>query len=298
MSTNKNAIRPARADRIYEIVNTVLLLLVFLIVAYPLYFVVIASISDPLEVSRGSVILFPKGINFKGYARIFDFDQIWLGYRNTIFYTILGTVISVVTTVLLAYPLSRKDFMLRGPLMAMVTITMFFSGGMIPTYLVINQMGMLDTVWAVVLPGAISATNVIITRTFFQSLPTELREAAAVDGATNFKLFTYIIVPLSKAIIAVIALYYASGLWNQYFGPMLYLSKKNLYPLQLFLRQVLLQSDMEGVDVAADSMQEEMYLRELIKYGVIIVSVVPMLCLYPFIQKYFVKGVMIGSVKG
>ena len=298
MSKRGNAIRPAGADRIYNVINLILLIIVFLIVAYPLYFVVIASISDPMEVSRGSVILLPKGINFRGYERIFHFDQIWLGYRNTIFYTALGTLISVAATVLLAYPLSRKDFMLRSPLMVMVTITMFFSGGMIPTYLVINQMGMPDTVWAVVLPGAITATNVIITRTFFQSLPQELREAATVDGATNFKLFIYIILPLSKAIIAVIALFYASGLWNQYFGPMLYLSKKDLYPLQLFLRQVLLQSDMEGVDVSAASMRDEQFLRELIKYGVIIISIVPMLCLYPFIQKYFVKGVMIGSVKG
>ena len=285
------SIRSTRSDRIFGAVDTILLAAVLLIIAYPLYFVIIASFSDPSLVSAGKVTWRPEGFTLAGYKRILSFSQIWLGYRNTIFYVILGTVISLVLTVTLAYPLSRKDFKLRTPLMMMVTFTMFFSGGMIPTYLCISKMHMLNTVWAVVLPGA-------IVRTFFQSIPRELTEAAAIDGCTNFKAFINIVLPLSKAVTAVIALYVASGLWNTYFGPMIYLTDRKLYPLQLFLRQILLQNDMQGADISAASVQEEQYIAQLIRYGVIIVSTVPMMLLYPFIQKYFVKGVMIGSIKG
>lgn len=292
------SIRSTRSDRIFNAVDTILLAAVLLIIAYPLYFVIIASFSDPSLVSAGKVTWRPEGFTLAGYKRILSFSQIWLGYRNTIFYVILGTVISLVLTVTLAYPLSRKDFKLRTPLMMMVTFTMFFSGGMIPTYLCISKMHMLNTVWAVVLPGAIAASHVIIVRTFFQSIPRELTEAAAIDGCTNFKAFINIVLPLSKAVTAVIALYVASGLWNTYFGPMIYLTDRKLYPLQLFLRQILLQNDMQGADISAASVQEEQYIAQLIRYGVIIVSTVPMMLLYPFIQKYFVKGVMIGSIKG
>lgn len=292
------SIRSTRSDRIFGAVDTILLAAVLLIIAYPLYFVIIASFSDPSLVSAGKVTWRPEGFTLAGYKRILSFSQIWLGYRNTIFYVILGTAISLVLTVTLAYPLSRKDFKLRTPLMMMVTFTMFFSGGMIPTYLCISKMHMLNTVWAVVLPGAIAASHVIIVRTFFQSIPRELTEAAAIDGCTNFKAFINIVLPLSKAVTAVIALYVASGLWNTYFGPMIYLTDRKLYPLQLFLRQILLQNDMQGADISAASVQEEQYIAQLIRYGVIIVSTVPMMLLYPFIQKYFVKGVMIGSIKG
>lgn len=294
----QTSIRSTRSDRIFDAVDTILLTAVLLIIAYPLYFVIIASFSDPSLVSAGKVTWRPEGFTLAGYKRILSFSQIWLGYRNTIFYVILGTVISLVLTVTLAYPLSRKDFKLRTPLMMMVTFTMFFSGGMIPTYLCINKMHMLNTIWAVVLPGAIAASHVIIVRTFFQSIPRELTEAAAIDGCTNFKAFINIVLPLSKAVTAVIALYVASGLWNTYFGPMIYLTDRRLYPLQLFLRQILLQNDMQGADISAASVQEEQYIAQLIRYGVIIVSTVPMMLLYPFIQKYFVKGVMIGSIKG
>lgn len=292
------SIRSTRSDRIFDAVDTILLAAVLLIIAYPLYFVIIASFSDPSLVSAGKVTWRPEGFTLAGYKRILSFSQIWLGYRNTIFYVILGTAISLVLTVTLAYPLSRRDFKLRTPLMMMVTFTMFFSGGMIPTYLCISKMHMLNTVWAVVLPGAIAASHVIIVRTFFQSIPRELTEAAAIDGCTNFKAFINIVLPLSKAVTAVIALYVASGLWNTYFGPMIYLTDRKLYPLQLFLRQILLQNDMQGADISAASVQEEQYIAQLIRYGVIIVSTVPMMLLYPFIQKYFVKGVMIGSIKG
>ena len=294
----KNAIRDARADRVYNVINVILLACILLIVAYPLYFVLIASVSSPVEVSSGHVLVAPVGLTFAGYEKIFNYSSIWLGYRNTFFYAALGTLISVIATITLAYPLSRKDFKLRNPLMMMVTITMFFSGGMIPTYLVVSKLGLIDTIWAVVVPGAINAMSVIIARTFVQSIPQDLHEAAAIDGATNFTAFVHIIVPLSKAIIAVIALYAASGLWNGYFGPMLYLSNRNLFPLQLFLRQILILNDVTDADISASTMAEQQQVAELIKYGVIIVSTVPMMLLYPFIQRYFVKGVMIGSLKG
>lgn len=294
----KRQIQASQSDRVFYAINTLLLLITFLIVAYPIYFVIIASVSDPLAVNSGKVLLAPVGFTLNGYEKILAFSRIWLGYRNTIFYVILGTAISVVLTVSLAYPLSRKDFRMRNPLMAMVAFTMFFGGGMIPTYLVINQMNLLNTIWAVVLPGAITAQHVIIVRTFFQSIPSEMVEAAAIDGATNFKVFLKIILPLSKAVVAVIVLYVASSLWNGYFGPMIYLTDQNLYPLQLFLRQILLQNDMQGVDISAAAVAEQQETAQLIKYGVIIVSTVPMMILYPFVQKYFVKGVMIGSIKG
>lgn len=294
----KRQIQATQSDRVFYAINTLLLLITFLIVAYPIYFVIIASVSNPLAVNSGQVILAPVGFTLNGYEKILAFSRIWLGYRNTIFYVILGTAIAVVLTVSLAYPLSRKDFRMRNPLMAMVAFTMFFGGGMIPTYLVINQMNLLNTIWAVVLPGAITAQHVIIVRTFFQSIPSEMVEAAAIDGATNFKVFLKIILPLSKAVVAVIVLYVASSLWNGYFGPMIYLTDQNLYPLQLFLRQILLQNDMQGVDISAAAVAEQQETAQLIKYGVIIVSTVPMMILYPFVQKYFVKGVMIGSIKG
>ena len=294
----KRQIQASQSDRVFYAINTLLLLITFLIVAYPIYFVIIASVSNPLAVNSGQVILAPVGFTLNGYEKILAFSRIWLGYRNTIFYVILGTAIAVVLTVSLAYPLSRQYFRMRNPLMAMVAFTMFFGGGMIPTYLVINQMNLLNTIWAVVLPGAITAQHVIIVRTFFQSIPSEMVEAAAIDGATNFKVFLKIILPLSKAVVAVIVLYVASSLWNGYFGPMIYLTDQNLYPLQLFLRQILLQNDMQGVDISAAAVAEQQETAQLIKYGVIIVSTVPMMILYPFVQKYFVKGVMIGSIKG
>ncbi|MGI6653839.1 MAG: carbohydrate ABC transporter permease [Christensenellales bacterium] len=295
---SKNLIRPCKNDRVFDGVNTLFLLLIFLIVAYPLYFIIIASFSDPHAVSGGQVALLPKGLTLSGYRRIWAFSQIWLGYRNSIFYTFSGTIIALILTVTMAYPLSRQDFKLRKPLLMMVTFTMFFGGGMIPTYLCINKMGMINTIWAVILPGAISASHVIIVRTFFQGIPSDLTEAAAIDGCTNFRAFIRIVLPLSKAVIAVIALYVASGLWNSYFGPMIYLTDRNLYPLQLFLRQILIQNDMSGADISAASVAEEQQIAQLIRYGIIIVSTVPMMIMYPFIQKYFVKGVMIGSIKG
>lgn len=287
-----------RNDKIFDAINGFLLLILLLAVAYPLYFVVIASISSPTLVNSGEVLFYPKGLNFTGYTFVLQDEMLWHGYLVTIVLTVVGTIINLALTFTGAYALTKTHLPGIKVIMFLFTFTMFFSGGMIPTYLCISEMGLLNTIWAVVLPGAITANHVIIVRTFFQGIPRELTEAAAIDGCTNFKAFAHIVLPLSKAVVAVIALYVASSLWNGYFGPMIYLNDQDLYPLQLFLRQILLQNDMQGADISASSVQEEQYIAQLIRYGVMIVSTVPMMILYPFIQKYFVKGVMIGSVKG
>ena len=224
----KRQIQASQSDRVFYAINTLLLLITFLIVAYPIYFVIIASVSNPLAVNSGRVILAPVGFTLNGYEKILAFSRIWLGYRNTIFYVILGTAIAVVLTVSLAYPLSRKDFRMRNPLMAMVAFTMFFGGGMFP-YLVINQMN-LNTIWAVVLPGAITAQHVIIVRTFFRAFRPKWSSGRDRQRHQFPKVFLKIILPLSKAVVAVIVLYVASSLWNGYFGPMIYLTDQNLYP--------------------------------------------------------------------
>lgn len=287
-----------RNDKIFDAINGFLLLILLLAVAYPLYFVVIASISSPTLVNSGEVLFYPKGLNFTGYTFVLQDEMLWHGYLVTIVLTVVGTIINLALTFTGAYALTKTHLPGIKVIMFLFTFTMFFSGGMIPTYLCISEMGLLNTIWAVVLPGAITANHVIIVRTFFQGIPRELTEAATIDGCTNFKAFTHIVLPLSKAVVAVIALYVASSLWNGYFGPMIYLNDQELYPLQLFLRQILLQNDMQGADISASSVQEEQFIAQLIRYGVMIVSTVPMMILYPFIQKYFVKGVMIGSVKG
>ena len=292
--------RQSRFDKGFDIVNVLLLGIVMVIVLYPLYFVVIASISNPLEVNAGRVLLFPRDITFKGYQMIFRDQDIMIGYRNTFFYTFLGTFINIILTTFAAYPLSRKDWVGRNLFMTMLMITMFFGGGLIPTYLVMNGLGLVNTIWAMIIPGAVSVYNVIVMRTFLvNSIPYELQEAATVDGASNFGLLFRIIIPLSKPILAVLVLFYGVAHWNAFFNALIYLSNKKLYPLQLVLRSILIQNqvaqDMFG---DADSLNDRTILAELIKYGLIIVSTLPVLILYPFMQRYFVKGVMIGAVKG
>ena len=228
--------------------------------------------------------------------------MIWTGYKNTIIYTVVGTFINLVMTICAAYPLSRKDFVPRNFLMFIFMLTMYFSGGLIPTYLVVSKMHLLNTPWAMMIPGAVSIYNVIITRTYFvNSIPSSLQEAAELDGANTFQFLMKIVLPLSKPIIAVIALYYAVGHWNDFFTALIYLNDKELMPLQSFLRDLLMSNkmslnNMQGLDAA--QAEAKMQLSQTLKYSAIIVSTVPVLCIYPFIQKYFVKGVMIGSVKG
>lgn len=297
----KGADSMLRSDKIFDITNTVLMIVIFFLFSWPLWFIIIASFSDPAAVWNGKVVLLPKGFNIDAYREILKYKSIWLGYRNTILYTVLGTVINLVLTICTAYPLSRKDFMPRNFFMFMFMLTMYFSGGLIPTYLVVNKLNLVNTVWAMIIPGAISIYNVIITRTYFiNSIPGSLQEAAELDGANSLQFLMRVVLPLSKPVIAVIALYYAVGHWNDFFTALIYIHKKDLLPLQTFLRDLLVQNqvniDMTGLDPVAA--ERKMKLAQTIKYGVIVVSTVPVLCIYPLVQKHFVKGIMIGSVKG
>lgn len=290
-----------RSDKIFDTTNFLLMILFFFLFAWPLWFIIIASFSDPAAVWNGKVVLLPKGFSIEAYREILKYKSIWLGYRNTIIYTVLGTVINLVLTVCAAYPLSRKDFMPKNFFMFMFMLTMYFSGGLIPTYLVVNKLNLVNTIWAMIIPGAISIYNVIITRTYFMnSIPESLEEAAELDGANSLQFLLRIVLPLSKPVIAVIALYYAVGHWNDFFSALIYIHKKELLPLQTFLRDLLIQNqvniDMTGLDPVAA--ERKMKLAQTIKYGVIVVSSVPVLCFYPLVQKHFVKGIMIGSVKG
>ena len=292
--------RQSTGDRVFEIVNTALLALILLVILYPLWFVVIASVSDPAKVVAGDVLLWPAGVSFEAYRMVFRDSMIMTGYRNTLYYTILGTAINLVMTVLAAYPLSRKDWVGRGFFMAVVMFTMFFSGGTIPTYLLMNDLGLINTTWAIVLPGAVSVYNAIVMRTFFiNSIPLELQEAAQVDGCSNTRLLLRIVLPLSKPILAVMVLFYGVAHWNAFFGALIYITESDRYPLQLVLRSILIQNtasqDMLG---EVDTLGNRVMLAETIKYALIIVSTLPMLVLYPFLQRFFEKGVMVGSVKG
>lgn len=289
----------SRNDMIFDIINYMILGVILLTVLYPLYFIVIASLSEPIYVQAGKVFLFPKGFNLEGYAEIFNNRQVWVGYGNTIFYSVVGVFFSVVLTMLTAYPLSRKDFKGKGIMMGFLMFTMYFNGGLIPTYMLVKKLGLLDTYSIIILLGVINVFNVIIARTFLAStIPEEVYEASVIDGCTHFKYFIMIVMPLSKALIAVLTLYYGIALWNDYFKGLIYLKDPNKYPLQMVLKNIFQQST--NIDVGMDDAEliNRQRLQELMKYGLIIVSTGPVLILYPFLQKYFVKGAMIGSVKG
>jgi len=263
-------------------------------------FIVSASFSSAASVNAGKVWLLPVHPSLFNYRMVLQYPSVYIGYRNTIFYTFTGTLINVIFTLLCAYPLSRKDLFGRGFFTFLFTFTMIFSGGMIPSYILMRNLKLLNTVWSMVLPGAIGVTNMIVVRTFFQtSVPGELLEASRLDGCTDTQYFFKVLIPLSHSVIAVITLFYAVGHWNAYFNAFLYLSNRNLYPLQLFLRQILVQNQFSA-DVLTDPEMAEQLLgiQEVLKYAIIVVSTVPLMCFYPFAQKHFVKGVMIGSLKG
>ncbi|MFD2700404.1 carbohydrate ABC transporter permease [Paenibacillus shunpengii] len=290
----------SRGDRYVMTAIYILLGLVSLIVLYPIYFVLIASISSPEEVMLGKVWLWPKSLSLVGYERIFENNELMKGYLNTILYTVIGTALNVVMTIAAAYPLSRQDFKGRNAFTVLIVFTMFFSGGMIPTYLLIKDLGLLDSFWVMILPTAVSVWNILIMRTFFQSsIPKELQEAAFLDGCSNLKLLVRIILPLSGPVLAVMVLFYAVGHWNSYFNALIYLSDRDKYPLQLFLREILIQDQMQNmVDLGSDTYSKSLMEVEAIKYAAVMVTNLPMLILYPFLQKYFIKGVMIGAIKG
>jgi putative aldouronate transport system permease protein len=290
----------SRADRIFDICNVLFLSLILITILYPLYLIVIASFSDPNYVNTGEVWLIPEGFNFNGYKHIFQDDNIWIGYKNTLIYTAVGTLISVSLTLTGGYALSRKDLVGRNFFMALIVFTMFFEGGMIPTYLLVKSLGMINTMWALVIPGAVGVYHLIVTRTFFLStIPDELLEAAVMDGCSNTRFFVRIVLPLSLPIVAVMVLFYAVMQWNSFFPALIYLRDEALYPLQLILRDILIANEVQDQMVAdLEELAEQQNLANLIKYGIIIVSSLPVLILYPFLQRYFVKGVMIGSIKG
>jgi multiple sugar transport system permease protein/putative aldouronate transport system permease protein len=287
-------------DKIYYTLVYVFSILLMLLVLYPIVFIVSASFSSPFAVSSGQVTLLPVDPGLQGYQAVFKDNRILTGYRNTLFYTVVGTLINVFMTMVCAYPLARKQLPHRGALTFFFTFTMLFSGGMIPSYLLLRDLHMLNSVWAILIPGAISVYSMIITRTFISnSIPAELLEAAQIDGCSDFSFFFLFVIPLSKAVIAVIAMQYAVGHWNAYFNAFIYLTKQELYPLQVFLREILVMNQIAANNIvdpeAAVAMQG---LADLLKYSLIVISSAPILCIYPFFQKYFVKGVMIGSIKG
>ena len=295
----------SRSDKVFDLVNTILLVLIALVVAYPLYFTLIASLSNPYAVSRGEVIFWVKDFTLEPYTNIFINDDIWLGYANSIINTAVVTVYNLVLTIPCGYVLARRDVFGKRLLMTYFVITMYVSGGMIPGYLLVKQLGLIDTRWALIIPAGFSVYNMIITRTFFMSnISEELYEAARIDGCDEINTFFRIALPLSKAIIAVIALYVAVAHWNDYFAA-LYLSSKRLFPLQYVLRNILiLNQQMKNILTASmsakmvESLRQRSLMAEGMKYSTIFISSVPMLIAYPFVQKYFIKGVMIGALKG
>jgi putative aldouronate transport system permease protein len=294
--------RSSLSDKTFGVVNTIFLVLVVAIIFYPLIFVLSASISNPDAVSSGKMWLWPVDIMFDGYKRVFQEDAIWTGYRNTILYTVLGTALHLFILLPCAYALSRKEVMGQKLIMLFILFTMLFNGGLIPTYLVIKSLGMVDTIWSIVIPNVVGAWAILVARTFFkQNIPDQLIEAAQIDGASDFYIFFKIALPLSLPIIAVMGLFHAVSLWNQYFNALIYLSNQEMYPLQLILREILIitQVDVEGMSEAGQttSLAEQVKTAELIKYAVIMVSSLPLLIVYPFLQRFFVKGVLIGSVK-
>lgn len=292
-------IKSSREDFIFDIVNYTFLSLVLLCVLYPLYFIIIASVSDPTLVNNGQVFFLPKGINFDGYKRVFGYNMVWRGYANTIFYTVLGTFFNIAVTMMLAYPLSRKIFSGKTVLMVYLLITMYFNGGLIPTYLVVKSLGLYDNWTVMIILGIVNVFNVIIAKTFIQnSIPEELFEAAMIDGCSHFKFFLRIVFPLSKAIVAVLVLYYGMEHWNDFMKALIYLSNEQAFPLQIVLKKILIESDISSEFINVEDAVKRQNESEMMKYALIIVSTIPVMILYPFLQKYFVQGVMIGSVKG
>ena len=297
-------VKRCREDVIFDTVIFIILTLILFVVAYPLYWVIISSFSDPTAVSAGKVLLRPMGFTLKGYAEVFKNSQVMRGFFNSIVITFVGVCVNLAVTLPTAYALSRDNFSGKKPITVFYMITMFSGGGMIPTYLVVKNMQLLNTIWALVLPGCLSVYNMIVARTFFKSnISEELYEAGEIDGCTQSRFFFQIALPLSKAIIAIMVLYYGVGHWNSYFSALLYISDQDKYPLQLVLRNILITnqtalSQTATTAAARAALQEQQQLIDVMKYSLIIISSVPVLIMYPLVQKHFVKGVMIGSVKG
>ena len=302
MKKKSNFIRETKGDRIFQVVIVTISILLILIVAYPLYFTVIASISKPEDVLLGKVLIWPKNISFESYEMVLSESRIWNGYLNSIIYTVLGTLVNLFLTTLMAYPLSCKETPFRKPLTLLASFTMLFSGGLIPTYLLVKSLGMYNTIWAMIIPTGITTYNMLVMKNFFQSsIPNELKEAACLDGCDDFQTLVRVVLPLSGAIMAVMTLFYAVAHWNEYFSALIYLKASNkgrsMMPLQVILRDILLQNQ-ELASGDGTGLYEKMMAAETMKYAIIIVASLPVIMMYPFVQKYFVKGVMVGAIKG
>lgn len=297
---NYSKMKHCFSDKVYFAISGVFLGFLFIVVLYPLIFVLSASFSSGDAVSSGKVILFPVDFSLEGYEAVFNKPDIWQSYFNTIFYTVTGTLINVAMVMIAAYPLSRQNLKGKNVIMFIFTFTMFFSGGMIPFYMLLADLKFMNTVFAMIIPGALSVYNMIIARTFIKSnIPNEIYEAATIDGCNDTTFFYVMVLPLSTALIAVIALFASVGHWNAYFGAMMYLSDRALMPLQIILREILIMNQIDLTMVSDPEMLLAMAgLADVLKYSLIVVATLPILCVYPFAQKYFVKGVMIGSVKG
>lgn len=296
----KNRIDACLSDKIMRAVVYTLMFALILIILYPLIYVVSSSFSSGEAVTSGKVLLWPVDFSLQGYKAVFAYKQIWVGYANTLFYTVVGTLVNLTLTIMAAYPLSRKNFQFRNFYMTLFLITMFFSGGIIPNYILMTKLHLTNTRWSLILSGSISVYNMIIMRTFFQnSIPNELMEAAKIDGITDIGYLLKVVLPLSKSILAVITLYYAVAHWNSYFNAMLYLRDESLYPLQLVLRSILNVGKVDLSQITdAEIIKQMRGLSDLMKYSLIIISSAPIIIAYPFVQRFFEKGVMIGSVKG
>ena len=285
----------------FEVFNAAFMILLCAVMLYPFIFTFSASISNSAQVAAGNVTLLPKDINFDAYKAVLGYQKVWTAYGNTFWYTIVGTLVSLLLTICGAYPLSRSDFYGKGVFVFFITLTMIFSGGLIPTFLVVKGVGLYNSRWAIILPGALSTMNMIIMRTFFQGIPDALEEAATIDGCSDFQILFKIILPLSTASLMTIGMFYAVGYWNSWFSALIYLRDADKYPLQLVLRQIVLQNQVNDLisQQAGTTIEDTTKMvSETVKYAVVMVATIPILCVYPFAQKYFVKGALVGSIKG
>ena len=300
MKANRKRVKIGTGDKIFYFLSGLILTILLVVVLYPILFVLAASFSSGQAVSAGRVFLWPVDFSLEGYEIVFNNKDILLGFRNSIIYTVVGTFINLVMTMIAGYVLSRDDVPGHNQFMFLFTFTMFFSGGMIPNYMLLRSLHMLDTIWSMVIPGALGVYNMIIARTFIRtSIPGELLDAAQIDGCSDIRYFTTIVLPLSKAIMAVLVLFYGVGHWNSYFNPMLYLNTRELYPLPIILKEILIANQIDPSTVTDPELQLRIaQTADVIKYALIVVSTKPVMIIYPFVQKYFVKGVMIGSIKG
>lgn len=302
-----NGIRQSKGDLVFDVINTILVVAITVVMLYPLYFTVIASISEPVDVVRGNVVFLPSGFTLEAYQNVVKESSIWTGYRNSFFYAIFGTVFNLILTLPCAFALSSREMPGRRILNLIFIFTMYFSGGMIPTYLQVKSLGLINTPYTLIIIGGVSVYNMIITRTYFENnIPREIYESASIDGATEFRSFFTMALPLARPIIAVITLFYAVTHWNSYFNAYLYITKTDYQPLQIVLRSILLMNQGATAALDPDALDAEMvmemarrtYVAYSMKYALIFIASAPLLIAYPFVQKHFVSGIMIGSVKG